>query len=171
MQFIDICTCTNPSAPWSYFTPQNVMHPSMGALWSFYIYFYYSCSSASIRRINNSKKDMICQRKLEKCKFNIVWALKLTNATILFTATSKHWHTLWRTNIIQWFMYEAIMKYMYMYILSLESCIMLIMESTKRAETGWNRLNDAHTCISHRCLCPIFHPHFDGIISNCRKYT
>ena len=42
---------------------------------------------------------------------NTLRTIELANVSQLFTSTWKHNHTQWRLNIIQSFMYEAIVKY------------------------------------------------------------
>ena len=60
---------------------------------------------------NNSRKDGKFGIDLVDSMLNTLQTLELANVSQLFTSTWKHYHTQWSPNIIQWFMYEAIVKY------------------------------------------------------------
>ena len=69
---------------------------------------------ASFRKqnsFNNSRKDATFDIDFIDSMFNILRSLELANMSVLFTSTLKHYHTQWSPNIIQWLMYEAIVKY------------------------------------------------------------
>ena len=60
---------------------------------------------------NNLRKDEKFSINLVNFMLNTLLTLELANVSKLFTPTSKHYHTRWSPNIIQWIVYEAILKY------------------------------------------------------------
>ena len=60
---------------------------------------------------NKSRKDGKVVIDLVDPMLNTIWALEVANVFQLFTSTWKYFHTKWSPNIIQLFMFEAIMKY------------------------------------------------------------
>ena len=47
---------------------------------------------------------------------NTLQTLELANDSQFFSSIWKHYHAQWSPNIIQWFMYEAIVKYVIQYV-------------------------------------------------------